>query len=235
MRYQISGRDHECWLRTSAGDVAASHPFICCYVQQKREVLRILRLLSVFLMSTSRLRLQGGAALAPVVTKCYNGSVRGGLAVSPGKPPSHTARSGQEPHTPGGPKRVLRVGGEPRKPRSHTLRSGEEPYTPGGTVCAARNSVAALPLPAADLRTWGHFTISKEIGYLALDNTRRSSHRTSSRSVPHYCCASVDEHIAHTPSVCAAPVHGTPFMSLSTLRLGLSARSTSSCNPCDGC
>ena len=73
-----------------------------------------------------------------------------GLAVSPGKPPSHTARSGQEPHTAGRTmralqvggdrrktagrtKRAMQVGGERRKPRSHTARSGQEPHTAGGT------------------------------------------------------------------------------------------------------
>ena len=35
---------------------------------------------------------------------------------------SHTARSGQVPHTPGGTKCVLRVGGDPRKTAGPTLR-----------------------------------------------------------------------------------------------------------------
>ena len=46
------------------------------------------------------------------------------------KPRSYTARSSQEPHTPGGTKRVLRVRDEPRKPRSHT-DCEEEDWAPG--------------------------------------------------------------------------------------------------------
>ena len=65
----------------------------------------------------------GGEPRKPRVPRCEErplqegSSVRCGLAVSPGNRGSHIARSGQEPHTPGGIKRMLRVGGEPRKPR----------------------------------------------------------------------------------------------------------------------
>ena len=52
---------------------------------------------------------------------------------------SHTARSGQEPHTPGGTKSVLRVGGKPRKTAGLTLRGAAmAPYTPGGTKSVLR-------------------------------------------------------------------------------------------------
>ena len=50
---------------------------------------------------------------------------------------SHTARSGQEPHTPGGTKCVLRVGGEPRKTAGPTLRGAARSRTlqEGPNVC----------------------------------------------------------------------------------------------------
>ena len=74
----------------------------------------------------------------------------------------------------------VRVGGDPGKP--------QVPYCeerPGAAHCrrdldcvAGWTSVAALP-PRADLGACGHYTIGKEISYLALDHTSRSSHRTS--------------------------------------------------------
>ena len=138
----------------------------------------------------------------------------------PEKPRIPPARSGQEPQTPGGTKSLLRVGGEPRENRgSHTVKSGQEPHTPGGTkrvfwvggehvpraflVDLEPTVPAALPPRAADLGARGHYTIGKEIGYFALDRTRRSScacrgvHRISSRSVLRCSCAV--EYIASAP------------------------------------
>ena len=50
---------------------------------------------------------------------------------------SHTARSGHEPHTPGGTKCVLRVGGEPGKTAGPTLRGAAMSRTleEGPNVC----------------------------------------------------------------------------------------------------
>ena len=48
-------------------------------------------------------------------------------------PRSHTARSGQVPHSPGGTK--VFVG--PDHCGSHTARSGQAPHTPGGTEVAS--------------------------------------------------------------------------------------------------
>ena len=61
----------------------------------------------------------------------------GVLAVSPRKPRSHTARSGQEPCTSGGSKSVLRVGGEPGKTAGPTLRGAARSRTlqEGARVC----------------------------------------------------------------------------------------------------
>ena len=92
---------------------------------------------------------------------------RGGLAVSRKNRGSHTARSGQEPHTTGGTKVALSpLSQENRGSKKDSSQSSRSPRT---FLVDLEPTVRAAVPPERQISGHGHYTIGKEIGYLTLD------------------------------------------------------------------